>query len=472
MREYKNFSQNDPLWKDILLGDGQKEIGEVGCLDSAFADLASYYGKDISPLYINQLCKNYNLFIQSNLLANNTLQRLFPDIQYIGADNYVDIAADLSKLKILLSDPGTSVILRLKLNNGPHFVIALDTDGVSAVTIADTWDGKVKQASQYGDPKVIITEFIVYRGIVPAISTISPPIQPELKLVDLQNTKYKEGDLLKPLLDIPTGPSPGKEDFNYGRISVTAPARVLGVIPYNGKAYYNIDQRDIGGGTGFAEVDQVDATQMWFDTKVEEVEITPPIIEESKSTPEVIPVAPKTYSEEEYNQLLVKLNETTNKLNELQTTDAQFSALGFNKISDVNTAIEKEKQIAINLNVQLSQVLKDNAELHKMLEAKESQDATAIDQGIQALEDLIQLKKDFIAIATAADSPPTLSSIIETIKGFRQHINKAIVSAKENIDNGVEVANELADGTEIKTFTVRNKTNVFDWLVNLFKLGK
>lgn len=70
---------------------------------------------------------------------------------------------------------------------------------------------------------------------------------------------YKIGDTITPTSEVATGKAPGQENFSYGRLSPTAPGKVIGTRNVNGQNYYNIDQTGIGGGTGWVNAAAVDA---------------------------------------------------------------------------------------------------------------------------------------------------------------------------------------------------------------------
>ena len=172
MRNLMNFSQNDPKWGKEPLGSSADTIGNDGCLDTSFADLACYYGKDTDVERLEEAFLSAKIFISGELLADDSLHQLYPDIQYVTTDNYVNDPADLAKLKTYMSDPTLSVVLCLQLSKTTHFVPVVDCDGTT-VMIADSWDGVVKNCNLYGVPKTIITKFIVYKGTLP---TMTPPI--------------------------------------------------------------------------------------------------------------------------------------------------------------------------------------------------------------------------------------------------------------------------------------------------------
>ena len=69
---------------------------------------------------------------------------------------------------------------------------------------------------------------------------------------------YQIGQTITPGHDVATGKAPGQQNFSYGRLSPTAPGKVIGTRNVNGQLYYNIDQSGIGGGTGWAAAADID----------------------------------------------------------------------------------------------------------------------------------------------------------------------------------------------------------------------
>lgn len=69
---------------------------------------------------------------------------------------------------------------------------------------------------------------------------------------------YSVGQEIRPGSAVPTGSAPGNASFSYGQLSPTAPGKVIGSQTVNGKLYYNIDQKYIGGGTGWVDASALD----------------------------------------------------------------------------------------------------------------------------------------------------------------------------------------------------------------------
>ena len=185
------FSQQDPRWSSILLGSSPTvTIGQDGCYITSFAMIADYYGKNITPIDVNNFFKTNALFASTDLVSNdNDLQQMFSDIPYQTTDHYESVPADLAKLQGYMQDNSLMVVLCIDLGGGSmHFVVAVDCDGTN-VTIANPWTGHIEPFAQlYGDATKNILKFIVYKG-TPAAQPI--PVDPDTfsKLVH-NSTQY------------------------------------------------------------------------------------------------------------------------------------------------------------------------------------------------------------------------------------------------------------------------------------------
>lgn len=91
-----------------------------------------------------------------------------------------------------------------------------------------------------------------YAGFIDQMSLIKNLLAPTKYM-----TKFTVGYDIKPSVAIPTGVAPGKETFDYGRVSPDAPAKIIGLTEYLGVSYYNVDQSP-NGGTGWVRADSVD----------------------------------------------------------------------------------------------------------------------------------------------------------------------------------------------------------------------
>src|SRR3990167_4753190 len=69
--------------------------------------------------------------------------------------------------------------------------------------------------------------------------------------------EYAIGQEIKPLNEVAVGNAPGQQSFNYGKVSSNAPAKIIGQRNVGGEVYYNIDQRSVGGGTGWLKASDI-----------------------------------------------------------------------------------------------------------------------------------------------------------------------------------------------------------------------
>ena len=198
MRQFEPLSQNDPRWKDLLLGLSDRvTLGQAGCFVTSFAILAYYYGHQVLPDAMNQQLINANLFANQDLISSDDdLHKLFPDINFLETIHCENAPADLNVLKDLVADLSKSVIVEIDLGNGQvHFTPVLACDGTN-VTIQNVWDGKIEDLkSQFGDPATKILKYVVYQG-TPA-SDPAPDTLMEIKQSDFIKIDQKSLELDK-----------------------------------------------------------------------------------------------------------------------------------------------------------------------------------------------------------------------------------------------------------------------------------
>lgn len=146
------------------LGKGIQTIAQSGCYLCSFATLAKACGKNITPVSLNQTLIDKLLYVNQNEQVDDNLTKVFPDLVYQESLHYETIPADLEKLRSLMADPSTWVILEIDLGSGfTHFVLCAGINGV--VSIADPEGGVIIDfASKYGDPAKNILKFVVYKG--------------------------------------------------------------------------------------------------------------------------------------------------------------------------------------------------------------------------------------------------------------------------------------------------------------------
>lgn len=174
-----NYSQRDPSWAGQRLGtcDGVT-IGSDGCYVTAFANIASHFGKDINPAQLDDDFTNNGRYVSGCLCRDNMLTEVYPDIQYIETFHFENGPADFSVLVNTFED---EYVIELDANpSAPgvqtHFNRFYDYfDGV--LRIIDSWTGQlINVADVYGDPAVAVQKIVHYRGPAPTPATPPPAI--------------------------------------------------------------------------------------------------------------------------------------------------------------------------------------------------------------------------------------------------------------------------------------------------------
>ena len=162
------YSQRDIRWRFINVGTWQKNIGQVGCLLTCFAQLLTNYGIRINPGQLNQVFTMLRIYIDGNLLPDNAIARAWPDYAEHVGSYYPTI--DLLALE---RKPGEEIILKIDASPSPgeqrHFVLLKSVlvdkyAKTKEVVIADPLGGWVGDFSKrYGDPRENIIRVVKYR---------------------------------------------------------------------------------------------------------------------------------------------------------------------------------------------------------------------------------------------------------------------------------------------------------------------
>lgn len=248
-----DFSQNNPQWLDTPLGfstyyyigthNGSHDVA-AGCYVTSLAMSASYLGHPILPPGMNDLLKNANLIDnQGDITVNDTLNRLYPDIQFIervdwptqpAPLDYFDVMNDLNTEIIVLIDDSPASGLQ------QHWLRVVGYDGGSDIIVVDPWDGVRKGLSAYANrsgttvPKIIYAA-VKYRKSSPA-STVPVPT-PDVPVPSVPVAPVQSSDPVISTSPLPVDPpeaatpAPGAGDnSNAGQQSseaVPPPAAVI-----------------------------------------------------------------------------------------------------------------------------------------------------------------------------------------------------------------------------------------------------
>lgn len=130
---YTIYSQNDPEWKNVKLGNSNLTIGNYGCYITSLGMLSN-----TRPDIVNDLLKKEGLF-KGALLNKDTksLNKIAETLELkfdgINTDGYFK--------------PDFDTIKEVRMRNSQHFVLRVYNDGKPF--IIDSWDGKQKDNLTY-----------------------------------------------------------------------------------------------------------------------------------------------------------------------------------------------------------------------------------------------------------------------------------------------------------------------------------
>jgi len=135
----QSYSQRNPLWASKNIKGSNVSIGRFGCTLTCIADLSTYFGDNLNPGKINEICK----FTPSGLIywmSANFSSFVF-DRRFYGRNN-----AEILKA---LADPDRAVILQVAA--GSHWVVATGWQKeIADFKIADPWLGDWSNMARYG----------------------------------------------------------------------------------------------------------------------------------------------------------------------------------------------------------------------------------------------------------------------------------------------------------------------------------
>jgi hypothetical protein len=168
------YNQNDYI--DLLGNSTVNTIKSSGCFLTSGAIKLGYYGITITPPDLNKLLIQKGLYSNSDLLSDNWISSVYPEVKYLKTFDYEPIPTDLQNIASLLSDPAITLTIRINLGGGNlHFVEAVNCDGTT-LHIANPISGMVEDFSQrYGNPVTANLHVLVYTGVVPQpVAPITP----------------------------------------------------------------------------------------------------------------------------------------------------------------------------------------------------------------------------------------------------------------------------------------------------------
>ena len=107
----KQLYQNDPRWKDTILGHGAAEtIGMYGCLLTSLAMVANHFGGDETVASFNEKMKQNNGF-QDQWIRPAMISAVYPNVRYQKRAQCANQAAPLDKIDAALQAGSLVVIM-------------------------------------------------------------------------------------------------------------------------------------------------------------------------------------------------------------------------------------------------------------------------------------------------------------------------------------------------------------------------
>jgi len=471
-------------------------IASAGCaLTSVASMLVNIFGIDTDPKRLNQSLNN---LIPSGYASNGegdfdlldwtAINRIYSQVKYNFDNTYYNppngrgLPADMNSIDNLLSK-GYSVIVGVSFNHNPkepvptHYVEIYRKNPDGTYQMRDPWF-KGSDCDTIFDSRYAVKGMSVPQAILQVISYTGELPKEKEPLV----TTYKVGDEIHVDADVPTGASPDTISFSYGKISKIAPAKVIGIEEIEGIGYYNIDQRYIGGGTGYARVTEIDshavintnpnpptspdAPEVPSSSIPTTTEPSTPIQKEAQSTVATTPpiedplASPPITPEEKIAQLSTEKQTLAQKLQEAEkkyTLDMEnyqgLVAGGYTKIEDVIKELEEKSNENTGIKKQLVQVLKSNRQYYLDMAEKAKEDFTAIEVGMNYEKKYKELMSDFSILAKIFKTKPSLNSILDAADKIKRSYDLVVKQLKkQNIKKAVKIAEDIDETIHIENF--------------------
>lgn len=183
------FKQGDSAWGNEKLGTSQYTLASDGCVITAMAMLAKFYGKDTNPSKLNQDTVRVGGFVNDSLYAWASITKIYPDIKFTEIQEYPFDPAPVEKYRAEIEN-GRPFLIWLDVNprqagNQMHWIIVIGYEGddflINDPLYGETYFFKAK----YGD----ITKEALGHRFYKKLSLIQRIVQP---LVPDKDARVKE----------------------------------------------------------------------------------------------------------------------------------------------------------------------------------------------------------------------------------------------------------------------------------------
>jgi hypothetical protein len=172
------LNQADTRWASVKLGNSSvATIKTDGCLLTSVCGVCNYYGKEITPDFLNAQLKTKNGFVNGANLVYGAVTEIFPDIT-VDWGNFIDCSttdAPLDKIDAILFSK-RPVIVKVDYDTNTtkidqHWITIIGKTEDGSYICNDPLDGtEIFFQSRYGDPKRYIFKIVTYSG-TPKVTT-------------------------------------------------------------------------------------------------------------------------------------------------------------------------------------------------------------------------------------------------------------------------------------------------------------
>lgn len=168
------YSQNDTRWKGLPLGT-KGTIGLYGCLENDAAMVAVYYGKNETPITLNDKLTKQGGYANGNQFVWGVFAKLY-GLRYSGQFSN-DTALTQEQMNQIRAAIAKGFPVFLQIDTIPatsaldeHWILATGWDESSPddLIVQDPWDGATKRITSWGvTPQKLIYAWCWFEGDIP-----------------------------------------------------------------------------------------------------------------------------------------------------------------------------------------------------------------------------------------------------------------------------------------------------------------
>lgn len=136
------YSQRDPRWADLPLGDGAYTIGQAGCLIASVSSLLLNWEVPIDPYRLDTWLKGNHGYVDGNLFAWKSIEAFGVKLIELGG------AVDVALLKEAIAQEQGVILMvdanPITLGVEQHWMLGLGLSDNGELIAADPWPNPIQ----------------------------------------------------------------------------------------------------------------------------------------------------------------------------------------------------------------------------------------------------------------------------------------------------------------------------------------